>query len=101
MASFAKPWIAISASVVFLWFVFLASAPFLRHVDSYLEFLASTREVSKTSPFHAPYKNVWADLSQKEADELLRFLFESSELNLTDASKATRLVFRFERTEQL
>jgi len=96
MALFAKSWIALSTSAIFLWFVFLASAPFLRHVDSYLEFLASTREASETSPFHAPHKNVWADLSQHEAEGLLKFLFDSPALNLTEASKATRCVFRFE-----
>ncbi|TVY13111.1 Membrane primary amine oxidase [Lachnellula arida] len=89
MASFAKSWIAISASAVFLWFAFLASAPFLRHIDSYLDFLASTREIPEITPFQAPYKNVWADLSQQEADDVLEFLFDSPELNLTEASNAT------------
>lgn len=93
MASFAKSWIAISASVVFLWVVFLASAPLFHHVDSYLQFLASTREHSEISAFEAPKQNVWADLSQSEADELVEFLFADPELNLTDVAKATRLVF--------
>jgi len=92
MASFAKPWVAISASVVFLWVVFLASALLFQHLDSYLQFLGSNREHSETCAFQAPKQNVWADLSQSEADELVKFLFASSELNLTELSKATRLV---------
>jgi primary-amine oxidase len=93
MASFAKSWVAFSASILFLWVVFLASAPLFRHVESYLQFLACTREYCEISVFRAPKQNVWADLSQSEADELMKFLFASPELNLTDISKATRFVF--------
>ncbi|TVY81016.1 Membrane primary amine oxidase [Lachnellula suecica] len=89
MASHAKSWIAISAAIFFLWCIFLALAPFLRHLDSYLQFLASTRNAAEISVFESPKQNVWADLDQNEADGLLKFVFSCAELNLTNAAKAT------------
>ena len=40
--------------------------------------------------FHASRQNVWEDLSPKEANEVLKFLLSNSDLNLTEAYKATR-----------
>lgn len=35
-------------------------------------------------------QNIWADLSEAEANDVLKFLFSNADLNLTEASKGGR-----------
>jgi len=39
--------------------------------------------------FRAPKRNVWADLSQVEAEEVTKFVFSEADLNLTDPATAS------------
>jgi hypothetical protein len=83
MASGKNPWAVISAVLVFFSFLLFISLPFLNHD------MPPTPGLSTVS-FHAPKENVWADLSEHETEQLVRFLFSRQELNLTDSKRATR-----------
>ncbi|KAH8804603.1 copper amine oxidase [Xylogone sp. PMI_703] len=78
--------LTISSILFFCFFIFIASTPFLKRSASSL---TQPSPAGKHSDFHAPKKNVWADLSKDEADDVFQFLFKKTDLNLTDASIAT------------
>jgi primary-amine oxidase len=82
-----KHWVLISASIAFVFFVVTPSLSFIKHVRTSL---APSRD-HDTAVFRAPKLNVWADLSTKEAEDVVNFLFRKTNLNLTLSSLATRL----------
>jgi hypothetical protein len=84
MPSSKNPWVTISAVVVFFSFLLFVSIPFLGYDAPLLP------PGPSTASFHAPKENVWADLNEKETNELVKFLFSREELNLTDSKRATR-----------
>ena len=45
--------------------------------------------IAPEKTFRAPKRNVWADLSQVEAEEVTKFVFSKADLNLTDAATAS------------
>ena len=71
---------------VFLLLLLFTVSPFLRHLSP-PKLLPTYHEATS---FRAPKQNVWAELSNSEAEDVLTFLFLRPELNLTDASKANR-----------
>ncbi|RFU26755.1 hypothetical protein B7463_g9580, partial [Scytalidium lignicola] len=78
--------LTISSFFFFCFFIFIASTPFLRQSARYW---TQSSPVDNHNDFHAPKKNVWADLSKEEAEDVFQFLFKKTDLNLTDASIAT------------
>jgi hypothetical protein len=104
--TFTKSWIAISASTIFFWVIFITTLPLLMHVNTYLDagifthFRSSVLKFQYEDLFSAPRENIWTDLSSDEANSLLSFLFESLELNLTKAAEATRYV-RFPKDQRI
>src|SRR5271170_492606 len=78
-----KSWVIVSTGLVLLSFLFVISLPFFND-----DIPPPTQQISKAS-FRAPKQNVWADLSEHETDELVKFLFSRAELNLTDSRRAT------------
>jgi hypothetical protein len=66
-------------------FVLFAALPFIQHNIA----IATVRTNSESKSFRAPKQNIWADLSENEVDDVLKFLFSKSDLNLTDAANAT------------
>src|ERR1700743_171892 len=87
MARSIRYWITTSSAFLFLFVVLLAFHPIFR-------FPEHPFQTSHTSPdtCHrciAPRKNIWADLSEEEAKELVEFLYLDSSLNLTKAANAT------------
>ena len=78
----------ISASVAFVFLVITPTLPFIQHVKTSL---APSREHAAAN-FRAPKLNAWADLTTTEAEEVVKFLFEKTNLNLTPSYLATRLV---------
>jgi len=78
-----KSWVIVSTGLVLLSFLFFISLPFFND-----DIPPPTQQISKAS-FRAPKQNVWADLSEHETDELVKFLFSHAELNLTDSRRAT------------
>jgi hypothetical protein len=87
MPSSARYLIPGSACIAFFLFLFLAAIPFIEHVK--ISLLGPSNLISSNA-IHSLKQNVWADLSQDEAVDLTKFLYSRAELNLTDASKATR-----------
>lgn len=88
MASINKFWIQISAFVAFILFVIAACFPFINRVE--IRILPTN--ASPAGSFRSPKQNVWADLSREEAEDVIKYLFTKSDLNLTEASKATAFV---------
>lgn len=86
MPHITKYWLQVSALVAFVFFVITAFVPFIGRVQITVLPLKAPDKGS----FQASKHNVWQDLSKDEAQELTKFLFEKSELNLTEASNATR-----------
>ena len=86
MPHITKYWLQVSALVAFVFFVITAFVPFIGRVQITVLPLKAPDKGS----FQAFKHNVWQDLSKDEAQELTKFLFEKSELNLTEASNATR-----------
>jgi len=78
-----KSWVIVSTGLVLISFLFFISLPFFND-----DIPPPTQQISKAS-FRAPKQNVWADLSEHETDELVKFLFSRAELNLTDSRRAT------------
>jgi len=76
-----------SGLIAFALFVFFASVPIL-HPAKLIPLSWST---SKTldNEISAPRKNIWADLSQSESEEVRKFVFSKPDLNLTEAAKAS------------
>jgi primary-amine oxidase len=81
-----KHWVLISASAAFVFLVITPTLPFIQQVKTSL---APSRDHAGTN-FRAPKLNVWADLTTKEAEDVVKFLFEKTDLNLTPSSSATR-----------
>jgi primary-amine oxidase len=81
-----KHWVLISASVAFVFLVVTPTLPFIQQVKTSL---APSRDQA-TANFRAPKLNVWADLTTKEAEEIVKFLFEKTNLDLTPSYLATR-----------
>jgi hypothetical protein len=78
-----KSWVIVSTSLVLLSFLFFISLPSFNGNTP-----PPTPQISKAA-FRAPKQNVWADLSEHETNELVKFLFSRAELNLTDSKRAT------------
>ena len=83
LAASKKSWVIASTGLVLLSFLFFISLPFFRGDTQ-----PPSLHISKAS-FRAPKQNVWADLSEHETGELVKFLFSRAELNLTDSRRAT------------
>jgi primary-amine oxidase len=81
-----KHWVLISASVAFVFLILTPALPFIQHVKTSL---APSRDHA-AAKFRAPKLNVWADLTTTEAEGVVKFLFEKTNLNLTPSSLATR-----------
>jgi primary-amine oxidase len=81
-----KHWVLISASAAFVFLVITPTLPFIHHVKTSL---APSRDHA-AEKFRAPKLNVWADLTTTEAEGVVKFLFEKTNLNLTLSSLATR-----------
>ncbi len=81
-----KHWVLISASAAFVFLVITPTLPFIQQIKTSL---APSRDHAATN-FRAPKVNVWADLTTKEAEEVVKFLFEKTNLSLTPSSLATR-----------
>jgi hypothetical protein len=92
MPLLTKYWLSISASIAFGLFVVAACFPFINRVQNNI----LPPEVPGAGSFQASKHNVWADLSRKEAEDLTKFLLSNSELNLTEATRATRCVILLE-----
>ena len=102
MKDMGAAWAAFSSGAIFsaLTFFLLLSVPqslFADSLDSYHQYLQAPLSkcrssifgqpaaVSKTSPFHAPRHNVFAELSSEERGDVVTFLYENSDiLNLTE-----------------
>lgn len=83
-----KYWLQISAFIAFVLLVIATYFPFISRVQIHV----FPPKVPNAGLFHASKQNVWADLSREEAQDLTKFLFSASELNLTESSNATRSV---------
>ena len=83
MASSKKTWVIVSAVLAFFSFLLFVSTPFINR-----DTIPPTPALS-TASFRAPKENVWADLTEHETDELVKFLFTRERLNLTDSKRAT------------
>jgi primary-amine oxidase len=81
-----KHWVLISASAAFVFLVITPTLPLIHHVKTGL---APSRDHAAAT-FRAPKLNVWADLTTMEAEGVVKFLFEKTNLNLTPSSLATR-----------
>ena len=84
MAPSKNSWVTVSAVLVFFSFLLFVSIPFL-HRDN----IPLTPGLS-TASYRASKENVWADLSEDETDELVKYLLTREELNLTATKSATR-----------
>jgi hypothetical protein len=89
MASLSKSWVSVSALAAFLLFLFFAAAPLAPNVK--VPFFGSS-QAPDASKVQASKQSVWADLSPSEAGDVVKFLLSKPDLNLTRASKATRLL---------
>jgi len=83
-----KHWVLLSASIAFIFFVITPILPFTKHVKTL--WLPSTED--DATPFRSPKVNVFADLSTKEAEDVVNFLFQRTNLNLTESSAAGEFV---------
>ena len=93
MLSNTKFWVLTSASLACIFIVLTATFPFAKHVR--ISFVPPREDTATCSfeSFRAPKQNVWADLSSNEADDVVKFLFKKSGLNLTESSVATEFVY--------
>lgn len=79
-------WRVLSVFFVFLVFLLFVSIPFLQR--GHIPILNS----SNTESFQAKRQNIWADLSDHEAKNVVDFLYLSPDLNLTKPTEVTRSV---------
>lgn len=76
-------WFTISALVVFTVILLFNAIPFLERTSP-----LALSIPSKADTFHAPRQNIWVELSEHEADDVIKFLSSRADLNLTRRAAA-------------
>ncbi|KAE9373708.1 amine oxidase catalytic domain-containing protein [Stipitochalara longipes BDJ] len=79
-----KHWVLISASIAFIFFVITPTLPYIKHAS--ISLIPSAND--DAAAFRSPKINVFADLSTKEVEDVVDFLFQKTDLNLTESSLA-------------
>ena len=80
----SKP-LYLSGFVVLIFYIFATSVPLFKHGKLVL---FSKTQRSDSNLILAPRRNVWADLSEEEAQSVRELLFSRPELNLTQGIEA-------------